>query len=119
MNNKNLAKKIEIGQIKYIEPNNCFEVTTDFLNNISDGIAFYYDNKQSRFTDFGETTYEFEVLGKKIDDYQNKFPKMFADRNIRYDEESKEITYNAEFNNENCIVYLQALINTYAVLRLD
>lgn len=65
------------------------------------------------------TTIEADFLDTGIREYQNKFPKMFADRNIRYDKERKEMTYNAEFNNENCIVYLQALINTYAVLRLD
>lgn len=94
---------------------NSIAITTNFLDDISDGIGIYYDKTKPEFTDNGYTAFEFSTHDLKLNNYQKPLSRLLL-RNVKYDSKTHEIILKAELNDENLAEFIQSLIRLYTYL---
>lgn len=94
---------------------NSIAITTNFLDDISDGIGIYYDKTKPEFTDNGYTAFEFSTHDLKLNNYQKPLSRLLL-RNVKYDSKTHEIILKAELNDENLAEFAQSLIRLYTYL---
>ena len=69
---------------------NSIAITTNFLDDISDGIGIYYDKTKREFTDNGYTTFEFNTHDLKLSNYQKPLSRLLLG-NVKYDSKTHNI----------------------------
>ena len=94
---------------------NSIAITTNFLDDISDGIGIYYDKAKREFTDNGYTAFEFNTHDLKLSNYQKPLSRLLLG-SVRYDAKTHQIILKAELNDENLAEFIQSLIRIYTYL---
>lgn len=94
---------------------NSIVITTNFLDDISDGIGIYYNKAKREFTDNGYTAFEFNTHDLKLSNYQKSLSRLLLG-NVKYDSKTHNIVLKAELNDENLAEFSQSLIRLYTYL---
>ena len=94
---------------------NSIAITTNFLDDISDGIEIHYNKTKREFTDNGYTTFEFNTHDLKLSNYQKPLSRLLLG-NVKYDSKTHNIILKDELNDENLAEFIQSLIRIYTYL---
>lgn len=94
---------------------NSIAITTNFLDDISDGIRIYYNKTKREFTDNGYTAFEFNTHDLKLSNYQKSLSHLLLG-DVRYDSKTHEIILKDELNDENLAEFVQSSIRIYTYL---
>lgn len=112
MNNYNLKL---IDSVYGVPSTNSIIITTNFLDDISDGIGIYYNKTKHEFTDNGYTAFEFNTHDLNLNNYQKPLSCLLLG-NVKYDTKTHNIILKDELNDENLAEFIQSLIRIYTYL---
>lgn len=104
-----------IDNVRDLPDINSIAITTNFLDDISDGIGIYYDKTKREFTDKGYTAFEFSTHDLKLSNYQKPLSRLLLG-SVKYNPKTHEIILKAELNDENLAEFIQSLIRIYTYL---
>lgn len=104
-----------IDSIRDAPGTNSIAITTNFLDDISDGIGIYYDKTKHELTDNGYTAFEFNTHDLKLNNYQKPLSRLLLG-GVRYDAKTHNIILKDELNDENLAEFIQSLIRIYTYL---
>ena len=94
---------------------NSISITTNFLDDISDGIGVYYDKAKREFKDNGYTAFEFNTHDLNLNNYQKPLSHLLLG-DVKYDPKTHNIILKDELNDENLAEFIQSLIRIYTYL---
>lgn len=104
-----------IDSVRDIPSTNSITITTNFLDDVSDGIGIYYDKTKREFTDNGYTAFEFNTHDLNLNNYQKSLSRLLLG-NVKYDAKTHNIILKDELNDENLAEFSQSLIRIYTYL---
>lgn len=104
-----------IDSVRDAPSTNSIAITTNFLDDISDGIGIYYDKAKHKFTDNGYTAFEFNTHDLNLNNYQKPLSRLLLG-SVKYDPKTHNIILKAELNDENLAEFGQSLIRIYTYL---
>lgn len=104
-----------IDSVRDAPSTNSIIITTNFLDDISDGIGIYYNKAKREFTDNGYTAFEFNTHDLNLNNYQKPLSRLLLG-NVKYDPKTHNIILKDELNDENLAEFSQSLIRIYTYL---
>lgn len=104
-----------INSVRDLADINSIAITTNFLDDISDGIGIYYNKTKREFTDKGYTAFEFNTHDLKLSNYQKPLSRLLLG-NVKYDAKTHNVILKDELNDENLAEFIQSLIRIYTYL---
>lgn len=104
-----------IDSVRDVPSTNSIAITTNFLDDISDGIGIYYNKTKREFTDNGYTAFEFSTHDLKLNNYQKPLSHLLLG-SVKYNPKTHNIILKAELNDENLAEFIQSLIRIYTYL---
>lgn len=104
-----------IDSVHDVPNTNSISITTNFLDDISDGIGIYYDKAKHEFKDNGYTAFEFNTHDLNLNNYQKSLSHLLLG-SVKYDPKTHEIILKDELNDENLAEFIQSLIRIYTYL---
>lgn len=98
---------------------NYYEFKTGFVDDVNDGLMFYYGLDSQRFTDDHYLEFEFECRGLDLAQYRERLNKLLIRFNAEISEEDNSlISYKEQLDGDSLAFYCQALIFCYDYLSI-
>ena len=98
---------------------NYYEFKTAFVDDVNDGLMFYYGLDSQRFTDDSYLEYEFECRGLELNQYRKRLNKLLIRLNAEISEEDNSvISCKQQLDGHSLAFYCQALILCYDYLSM-
>lgn len=98
---------------------NYYEFKTEFVDDVNDGLMFYYGLDSQRFTDDSYLEYEFECRGLDLTQYRERLNKLLIRLNAEISEKDNSlISYKQRLDGNSLAFYCQALILCYDYLSM-
>ena len=98
---------------------NYYEFKTAFVDDVNDGLMFYYGLDSQRFTDDSYLEYEFECRGLELNQYRKRLNKLLIRLNAEISEEDNSvISCKQQLDGDALAFYCQALILCYDYLSM-
>lgn len=98
---------------------NYYEFKTEFVDDVNDGLMFYYGLDSQRFTDDSYLEYEFECRGLDLTQYRERLNKLLIRLNAEISEKDNSlISCKQQLDGHSLAFYCQALILCYDYLSM-
>lgn len=98
---------------------NYYEFKTEFVDDVNDGLMFYYGLDSQRFTDDSYLEYEFECRGLDLTQYRERLNKLLIRLNAEISEKDNSlISCKQRLDGNSLAFYCQALILCYDYLSM-
>lgn len=89
---------------------NYYEFKTGFVDDVNDGLMFYYGLDSQQFTDDYYLEYEFECRGLDLSQYRKRLNKLLVRFNAQIRKNNELLSCKQQLDGDALAFYCQALI---------